>query len=890
MDLPDEDAFELTADQLAAAVPRRGAPSAREFSMREADTEWWRYAGIEQRRVQLHAAAVHPATDPRSGAALRSYAGGEPDPLGAAAAFLVDDAVGTPLWFEPKYSQYDAWLGEHGSEFAAAAVMEYFAVATAEPVLRGVPSHDPGPVAVAPVPADPAESPWRNLGLELIRLRTHLSRMPEPEYRRIEAVLEAKGDNPIQRAARAFLAPERGDWVDEVCDERPQLRFADYRMDNWLFQCAASMGQLERAGLHRLDAAGQFPAVVWTLLEGVGPACAPLLAQAAGRHDTDPDRRAFLFEALDCLPSDDAVRFFLERYSAPGAWDRALKAAQRFPVRTLRMAAAVAAANGEGDWVTRAGLVGLLQSEPLLRGPAIDALELADRDGIDALLEWRGVPPEAADVPAALANPPRPQGRTKAPAAPAWAAMVTPVPVLIKGRRARLPQTAVEHLLAALALDTPKRPHPAVEAAIEHCDPASLRDFSWTVFETWNRTGNSTQQWAFTQLTRFADDDTVRWLEALIHEWPGQSLHKRAVRGLELLGTIGTEEALGSVHRISKQSAFKGLKKAALAEVDRIAARLGLDKEQLLDRLVPDFELDADGRMTLDFGPRTFSVGFDEQLKPYVIDPNGKARKSLPKPEASDDPEAAAAAAARFDRLKRGLKSVGTEQVKRLEKAMTSGRVWSRSDFERHLAEHALMRHLARRLVWQFTTGRGWTSFRIAEDGSLADVRDDALRLPERSAVRLPHPLLLGEETKAWAEVFADYEVVQPFEQIARPVFALSAEEAATGRVARLEGRSVHTGPLVGLVRGRTWWRYTYAFSDDRSAPFGLSREIPDAGWFLLGLDPGIDPAEPGASPIQRLNAVRFSTVESADGPAPRDVDPLLVSELLAVLDRHSVQ
>jgi hypothetical protein len=409
------------------------------------------------------------------------------------------------------------------------------------------------------------------------------------------------------------------------------------------------------------------------------------------------------------------------------------------------------------------------------------------------------------------------------------------------------------------------------------------------VFETWDLVADRANPWALTQLARFADDDTVRRLEALIREWPGQSLHKRAVRGLELLGSIGTEEALAVVHRVSKQSTYKGLKKAALAEVDRIAARLGLDQEQLLDRLVPDFELDADGRMTLDYGPRAFTVGFDEQLKPYVIDPKGKARRSLPKPDASDDPEAAAEAATRFDKLKRALKSVGTEQVKRLEKAMTSSRVWSRADFERHLARHALMRHLTRRLVWQFTTGRGWTSFRVAEDGSFADLRDDALRLPERSAVRLPHPLLLGEETKAWAEVFADYEVVQPFEQISRPVFALTAEEAATGRVTRFEGRSVHAGPLIGLRRGRTLWRTTFAHTSP-GGRYGMCREIPGHGFLLLDLDPGIDPGRSGDEPHQTLKAVRFSTVESADGPAPKDLDPLLVSELLALLDRHTVR
>jgi hypothetical protein len=699
-------------------------------------------------------------------------------------------------------------------------------------------------------------------------------------------ILESQGRNPIQRVNRAFLCPGRPGWVDEACAERPAWRFTDNRCDNRLIESVSSLDQLEKAGITALSTYGAYPQLVCTLLEGVGLDCTPLLIRAATLAGLSDPWRTSLHDTIAALPQDEAVRFFLERAVDASAWGRLQQVADHFPVHTLRSVAALAV---ESDTARRTRFTGLLRTRPRLTGAAYDALEPADRDCIDALLEWRGLPPETTEVPDLLATPPRPQGRRRVPDTPRWAALVTAAPVLTKDRKGRLPLPAVANLLAAMALDTTKEPHPAIDAAIEHCDAASLRDFSWMVFETWNLVADRANPWALTQLARFADDGTVRRLEALLHEWPGQSLHKRAVRGLELLGLIGTEEALAVVHRVSKQSTYKGLKKAALAEVDRIAASLGLDQEQLLDRLVPDFELDADGRMTLDYGPRAFTVGFDEQLKPYVIDPKGKARRSLPKPDESDDPESAAEAAARFDKLKRALKSVGTEQVKRLEKAMTSGRVWSRADFERHLSRHALMRHLTRRLVWQFTTGRGWTSFRFAEDGTLADVRDDALRLPERSAVRLPHPLLLGEEAEAWAEVFADYELVQPFEQLSRPVFALTAEEAATGRVARFEGRSIHTGPLIGLRQARSWWKYTHVFNG-AVAPLGLCREIPDFGWLMLDLQPGIDPADPKGEPHQRLNSVRFSTVESADGPAPKDLDPLLVSELLALLDRHTVR
>ena len=81
---------------------------------------------------------------------------------------------------------------------------------------------------------------------------------------------------------------------------------------------------------------------------------------------------------------------------------------------------------------------------------------------------------------------------------------------------------------------------------------------------------------------------------------------------------------------------FKGLSANGAGEDREVAAGLGLTAEQLADRLVPDFGLDADGSMVLDYGPRRFVVGFDEQLKPYVADeagkpPQGPARSRAPR-------------------------------------------------------------------------------------------------------------------------------------------------------------------------------------------------------------------------------------------------------------------
>ena len=49
-----------------------------------------------------------------------------------------------------------------------------------------------------------------------------------------------------------------------------------------------------------------------------------------------------------------------------------------------------------------------------------------------------------------------------------------------------------------------------------------------------------------------------------------------------------------------------------------VAENRGLTMAELEDRLAPDLGLDSSGSLTLDFGPRQFTVGFDETLKPVV--------------------------------------------------------------------------------------------------------------------------------------------------------------------------------------------------------------------------------------------------------------------------------
>ncbi|MCX4744447.1 DUF4132 domain-containing protein [Kitasatospora sp. NBC_01287] len=484
--------------------------------------------------------------------------------------------------------------------------------------------------------------------------------------------------------------------------------------------------------------------------------------------------------------------------------------------------------------------------------------------------------------------------------------------------RHALPADAAQHLITMLALSKPGAEYPGVAMVAELCTPASAAEFGWALFELWRLAGMPPKDsWALHALALLGDDDTVRRLTPVLRAWPGEGAHQRAVDGLEVLAAIGSDVALLHLHGIAQRVKFKALKVRAQEKIAEVAAGLGLSGEQLADRLVPDFGLDPDGTTVIDYGPRHFTVGFDEQLRPYVLDQDGRRRKDLPAPAARDDAELAPAERKRFAALKKDVRTVAGDQVHRLEQAMVAGRSWTAAEFRELFVQHPLLWHLVRRLLWLAETQVGTepetgtdgratepdrratgtdlrateadgrvTAFRVAEDRTFADVEDELFALPEDATVRLAHPLHLGQALAAWSEVFADYEILQPFPQLGRAVHRLTEEEAGSARLTRFEGRTVTTGKLLGLVR-RGWER---GEPQDAGVERWLSRRLGLGRYLVLAPSEGIAVGAIDAFPEQRVETVWLDTRPGDHWGRHEyslrlgELDPVLASEVLADL------
>ncbi|GAA1556559.1 hypothetical protein GCM10009678_44510 [Actinomadura kijaniata] len=856
--------------------PRRGGVAGPRVVL---DEDAARRAREQEREARPIAAemAGHERTDPELAKAVRAWLDGEPDPVGAAvvAAVAVKYLPGTD-----GAAFLDAWVLDHGLAFAARAVTETASVELG-PVPRPATPDADGVirlVAYSYVGEGPAgwrgeirrrtsadhfgAGEWIAEDTVMKRLRTLLAAAPEAEYRDAVARLAAHRGDTWRRGTVSYLVPTETAWVEDS--------FADSSLQRTLrpehVLCSLShAGQADRIGW-----TPETPAVLGTLLDGLGAGALPLLERAlenSSYHGAD-ERRPFVLKALLAIPDEGVFPIMLDRTGQKGVPAVLREAIERHPVHAVRSLASTV-----DDGTTR-GLraAGLLRSLLYARPDLAAELPSKPSRAVEALLPRPAVP-DSDEVPDMLAGKPARSAKVD------WADPALLPQILTRGGDRALPENATRRLLNLLA-----RKDPEAAAVREFCDRHSLAEFSWALFQYWYALGAlGRYNWALAQLGLIGDDTTVRRLSPLIRLWPGEGNSTRATAALDVLAQIGSDVALTHLFELARRGRHKGLKARALRKIDQIAAARGITPEALADRAVPDFGLDDQGTLVLDYGPRRFTVTFDQQLVPLVVEPNGKLRRSAPKPGPKDDPALAPAAHALFTGLRKDLRTIADQEIKRLELAMINRREWTPEDFHALFVAHPLMGHITRRLVW---ITDGGTAFRVAEDRTYADVNDDPFTPEPDARVGIAHPILL-DDLDAWAELFADYEILQPFEQLGRPVHRLTDDERAAHRLARVEGLVLPYGKAKGHSQGR-WESVT---ADGGFAGGWLARRDPAGLYVVADLSPGLSAYMYGEGEPQRINALWAGP---APAPSPQDtvplgeVDPVTMSEAVHDLVRSA--
>ncbi len=370
-----------------------------------------------------------------------------------------------------------------------------------------------------------------------------------------------------------------------------------------------------------------------------------------------------------------------------------------------------------------------------------------------------------------------------------------------------------EYLLSILAAYADQEPAGLSEDAkklASPLEPEVLSGYMRALYEGWLSAGaEAKKRWVLYALSVHGGQTVIPVLCGQIKDWAEHQRGAMAAEAVRALALNGSPEALRLVDQMSRKYKFRQVKNAAGEALRQAATALGISREELEDRLVPDLGFDGKMEQVFDYGPRSFTVRLNAALEAEIYDSTGKRLKNLPAPGRQDDPEKAASANQAFRQMKKQLKEVTASQKLRLEQALLAARFWEPEKWRALFVNNPVMQSFAMGLIWGVYEGSELQgTFRYMEDGSFNTEEEETCPFPESGKIGLVHPLELSDEVlAAWKEQLSDYEISQPFEQLCRPVFRVTQEERDKTVLARFEDRTLNGLSLSGQLLKAGWFR-----------------------------------------------------------------------------------
>ena len=370
-----------------------------------------------------------------------------------------------------------------------------------------------------------------------------------------------------------------------------------------------------------------------------------------------------------------------------------------------------------------------------------------------------------------------------------------------------------EHLQAILlcyaALTTPGVSNDAKLLA-ESLNEAELAMYVNELFDKWLEAGaEAKKRWVMYAASIHGGSDIVRKLHHQIQEWPQIARGAIAADAVQALALNPQPQALLLVDGITRKFKFKQVKAAAGKALEFAAAQLGLTREELEDKIVPNLGFDENMERHFDYGERSFTVTITPALEMEIFGEDGKKLKNLPAPGKKDDEEKATAAYEAFKEMKKQMKTTISSQKARLEAALSSERLWSITAWQDLFVKNPVMHQFAIGLIWGIYEEQKLTqSFRYMEDGSFNTEEEEEFTLPEQGYIGLVHPIELTAESKeAWKQQLEDYEITQPIEQLNREIYYRTEEEEKGKSIERFGGMYVNDLSLNGKMQQLGWYR-----------------------------------------------------------------------------------
>jgi uncharacterized protein DUF4132 len=320
-----------------------------------------------------------------------------------------------------------------------------------------------------------------------------------------------------------------------------------------------------------------------------------------------------------------------------------------------------------------------------------------------------------------------------------------------------------------------------------------------TVVTTWRHLGTD---WNVTHYLAPPNAVLVKgaaWAAGVLDaEWAAPALGRIARKAFEnndavanacllVLGQLSDERAVRELATLQATIKHRGVQKRIVAALEAAGERAGLSASQLLERLVPDFGLDHDGRKEVAVGGWRAVIAAETTGVRLTWRNGDKEQRTVPV-------EVKELHATELKRVKADVaelrKGISLERT-RIESLFAEEPRWSSADWRTHYLEHPLVSVFARTLIWSF-------------DGVAALGRDAPKDAEE---VELWHPIRAEPaEVAQWRGRLVAAEIRQPVKQAYRELYLVApAEEQTRVYSNRFAGHVLRYAQAYALFKGRGW-------------------------------------------------------------------------------------
>lgn len=285
------------------------------------------------------------------------------------------------------------------------------------------------------------------------------------------------------------------------------------------------------------------------------------------------------------------------------------------------------------------------------------------------------------------------------------------------------------------------------------------------------------------------------------------------------LSVTSTDEAAAELTRLNQMVKQPSARKLIGKSLDKAAELTGQTREDLEESTVPTYGLDGEGCLKQVFGDFTAEchISGPDALQLRWRKADGNVQKSVPaevKEQHAPDLKA-------FKRTIQDIEKMLPAQRQRLERLMATEREWEFGKWRERYLDHALLAHLARRLIWHFR-GADQKSAGIWLGGKIVDLQDRPIDwLSPQTRVRLWHPLGQEVETVSnWRRWLESHQIAQPFKQAHREIYILTDAEVQTGTYSnRFAAHIIRQHQFAALAKERGWTYRLMGNFDSHNVP-----------------------------------------------------------------------